>query len=305
MTRQLGLEGDPVQLREDVMAMSRIVACTLVLIFGVSFLFAQSQPETLNVTFTTVDVPGAGVTGVYGINSAGDMVGYYGTSSDDPNKHGFLYSGGSFTYLDYPGAYSTFAFGINDSALIVGSSETDGGLAAVGFTYNGNSYTTIQDGSNSSTVTYAISNTGAIAGGSGTIYTTKGIEVRGSKFKNLSVPGTYVYIFASGINKFGTLVGWADEDGFICRGLTCRIVDVPGATQTANRGISDQGIVVGWYFSSSCTCAFALKNGRYFSFSYPGAAATFADAINSSGQVVGQYTIDYQTFHGFVTDPLF
>src|SRR6266568_3120308 len=150
------------------MTFLRSFAFALSLLFCASLIHAQSDlanVKNINVTFTTIDVPGAGVTGVYGINSAGEMVGYYGSDSNDPNKHGFLLSGGNFTYLDYPGAYSTFAFGLNDSGLIVGASEFQGGLAVMGFTYDGSIYTPIQDGSNSSTVTYALSNAGAIAGG--------------------------------------------------------------------------------------------------------------------------------------------
>jgi len=279
-------------------------AVALALLLCVPPIHAQSNVKTINVTFTTIDVPGAGVTGVYGINSAGDMVGYYGASSNDLNKHGFLLSGGTFTYLDYPGADATFAYAINDAGLIIGSAEFNGGLQIEGFSYDGSTFTPIRDGRLSTTITYAISSIGDIVGGAGGPYTTKGIELHSGKFKTLNVPGTYSYVFASGINKRGTIVGWADQDGFVCRGGTCQILDYPGANQTANRGVNDQGIVVGWYFLSGIGYAFALRNGKYLSFAYPGAAATAATAINSFGQVVGQYTFDYQTFHGFLTSPI-
>jgi probable HAF family extracellular repeat protein len=42
----------------------------------------------------------------------------------------------------------------------------------------------------------------------------------------------------------------------------------------------------------------------YISLRYPGAVETFAYSINAAGQVVGGYTSDYQTFHGFVTSPI-
>ena len=287
------------------MTLLRGSAFVLCLLFSASLLRAQSNVKTINVTFTTIDVPGAGVTGVYGINSAGDMVGYYGTDSNDPNKHGFLLSSGNFTYLDYPSAYATFAYGINDSGLIVGSAEFNGGLTAVGFSYDGSVYTPISDGGNTTTITYAINNAGEIVGGAGTAYTTKGIATRGNKFKNLNVPGTYSYVFASGVNKAGTIVGWADENGFLCKNNVCQTLNFPGATETANDGVNDAGVVVGWYgIPGQCLCAFAMRNGKYLSFSYPGAAFTGAAAINNLGQIVGQYTFDYQTFHGFVTNPI-
>src|SRR6266568_8925698 len=149
------------------MTFLRSFAFALSLLFCASLIHAQSDlanVKNINVTFTTIDVPGAGVTGVYGINSAGEMVGYYCSDSNDPNKHGFLLSGGNFTYLDYPSAYATFAYGINDSGIIVGSAEFQGGLTAVGFSYDGSAYTSISDGGNSTTITYSINNAGEIVG---------------------------------------------------------------------------------------------------------------------------------------------
>jgi probable HAF family extracellular repeat protein len=50
-------------------------------------------------TYTTLDDPSAGgITSASGINSAGQIVGYY----DDTGigTHAFLYSGGTYTMLD-------------------------------------------------------------------------------------------------------------------------------------------------------------------------------------------------------------
>ena len=53
-------------------------------------------------TFTTIDVPGSPF-GTYalGINPRGDIVGYYGDSSN--NYHGFLLHDGTFTTVYPPG----------------------------------------------------------------------------------------------------------------------------------------------------------------------------------------------------------
>jgi len=64
---------------------------------------AQTPTDiTSQLTFTTIDVPGAGYTGALGINKAGDVVGDYGQDTNT-DANGFLYSGGTFTYFDYPG----------------------------------------------------------------------------------------------------------------------------------------------------------------------------------------------------------
>jgi probable HAF family extracellular repeat protein len=288
------------------MSLLRSLACiAIVMCACLPALNAQSSIKTAKLTFTTIDVPGAAVTGVYGINNLGAMVGYYGSADNDPHKHGFLFENGSFTYLDYPGSYATFAYGINDSGLIVGGTEFSGGTQVRGFSFDGLSYKSIGVKGMSSTITYGLNNLGDLSGGDGTIYTTKGFQLVQGRVQGLAVPGNHVYVFGSGINSHGVVVGWADSDGFLCRRGVCQIIDVPGANQTALRGVNDDGLIVGWYSVPSCLgCGFLLQNGRFFSFSYPGAVATYAGGVNSLGEIVGQYTFDFTTYHGFVTSSI-
>src|SRR5262249_61607269 len=70
-------------------------------------------------TFTTIDFPGATATFVAGINTQGDMVGYYYDSAG--GEHGFLLTNGTFSTIDVPGSKITMLSGINDSGQIVGS----------------------------------------------------------------------------------------------------------------------------------------------------------------------------------------
>ena len=68
-------------------------------------------------------------------------------------------------------------------------------------------------------------------------------------------------------------------------------------------GINDAGVIVGSYEACS-PCGFhgfVMMHGRYFSLDYPGAMETFGMGINNAGQIVGSYTLDEQTFDGFVT----
>src|ERR1700676_3084027 len=65
--------------------------------------------------YTTLDYPAASNTVATGINSAGQVVGYY------TGNHGFLYSNGSYTPVNYPlTASTTQPRAINDSGQIVG-----------------------------------------------------------------------------------------------------------------------------------------------------------------------------------------
>jgi probable HAF family extracellular repeat protein len=45
-------------------------------------------------------------------------------------------------------------------------------------------------------------------------------------------------------------------------------------------------------------------NGKYTRITYPGAIYSFAFDINNAGQIVGSYSFDQQTYHGFVTSPI-
>jgi len=69
----------------------------------------------LAFTFTTIDVPGAGLTRAFGINDAGQIVGYFCNAS----CRGFLKDGATFTTID-AGASITQAYGINNAGQIVG-----------------------------------------------------------------------------------------------------------------------------------------------------------------------------------------
>lgn len=277
-------------------------------VFVVSFAsLAQGQlaPKPVDVIFTTIDVPGASYTILWGVNNNGSMLGSYGQDTAQ-DAHGFTLTSGTLTSFDYPGQDFTVPTGINDSNLIVGYA---GQNSAVGFLYDGTSFTTIKAPNRSATYTNGINNAGYIVGGAGTPGDTIGFELRNGRFKTLPVPGSYVYVYGSGINSFGTVAGWTDgvtTDSFLCPSVSkCRIIRYPGAVRTRVFGINDAGIVVGWYgVSGGCGCAFAAKNGKFLSFSYPGAAFTGATGINNAGQIVGSYTFDYVGWHGFVTNPI-
>jgi probable HAF family extracellular repeat protein len=77
-----------------------------------------------NGTVTTIDIPGASNTTVYGINNRGAVVGAY--SGADGKEHGFLLERGQVTVIDPPespedpAAINTAATDINDRGQIVG-----------------------------------------------------------------------------------------------------------------------------------------------------------------------------------------
>ncbi|MBZ5596892.1 MAG: hypothetical protein LAN83_01105 [Acidobacteriia bacterium] len=196
---------------------------------------------------------------------------------------------------------STLATGINDAGLIVGFS---GDLYDRGFVYDGTTFTPVRPGNRTRTFLYGINNAGEIVGGAGNPYFTDPFAARGDHFKALSFPGQHVYAYATGINNFGTVVGWDDYHGYVYSHGQVKQIDFPGPQQTLAWGINDGGVIVGYYAEGGSDFGFALLNGNFASFGYPGVRATAAYGISPSGQLVGAYTDDFITYHGFVTSPI-
>ena len=64
----------------------------------------------------------------------------------------------------------------------------------------------------------------------------------------------------------------------------------PGSSQTYVTGVSNTGVIVGYYIDSQANDqGFALSNGEYTDINYPGASSTIPSGINSSGAIVGYY----------------
>ncbi len=101
------------------------------------FLYQQGK-------FTNIDFPGnGGETVAYGINSTGEIVGYYFLNSF---IHGFLRNAsGTYSTIDYPAAEYTYPGGINDAGSIAGT-FIDDNVDIHGFTYIGGVFTQVDVG---------------------------------------------------------------------------------------------------------------------------------------------------------------
>lgn len=274
----------------------------LLAITSAATLFGQTI-KAASVIYTTIDVPGAVVTGVEGINSNGDVVGYYSMSSNGPS-HGFILRNGTLTSFDYPGSTSTIATGINDSGMIVGYAD----YGAFGFLYDGITFTKISFPHSELTTIRGINNLGDIVGGVNTDF-GHGFELQKGRVRSITPPGTYVGAYASSVNNFGVIVGTVvdglDARGFVYKHGSFKRVGFPGAEQTTYAlGINDSGTAVGDYQLGAFFYGFALVGGSYTALTVPGASSTFAVSINAGGQVVGSYELSDQTQHGFESSPI-
>lgn len=289
----------------------QVFCLALPILMFVPVLRAQSEStvKQVKLTFTSIDYPGEAITNIHGINTAGDMVGNYAAATNAPS-HGFLYSGGTFTTIDYPGGDDTLAIGINDSGLISGNALINQSTGAAGFTFDGTKFTSIQLRGQSATLVYGINNAGIVVGADGSLAATEGFELAGKHFHQILPPGNYCSVYANAINNLGEVVGSVcgaagEDSGFVLKNGQYQFIGVTGANDsTIPSGVNDKGIVVGYYGKGVNFIGFAFINGKYLTFSYPGALYTFALGINSNGQIVGSYSIDLQTYHGFVSSPI-
>jgi probable HAF family extracellular repeat protein len=267
-------------------------------------------------TYTAIHDPSANSgTYPYGINDAGQIVGYYDVVTLEPHVpvdhwHGFLYAGGTYTTLDYPAAVYTYAYGINASGQILGT-YTNGPYH--GFVYSGGTYTRTFDDPSATSITFAqgINASGDIVGyyqNSSTGY--HGFLYSGGSYTTLDdSSGAAGSTLAHGINASGQIVGeYVDSGGtshgFLYSGGTYTTLTNPFAINgdpnhtngTVALGINDAGQIVGYYYGSPAQPGaspprhgFIYSGGIYTTIDDPSAnfLGTSVTGINNLGQIVG------------------
>jgi probable HAF family extracellular repeat protein len=244
--------------------------------------------------FTTIDVPGARDTKLWGINSNGDVVGYYTEGVGLP-FHGFLQiSDGSVQTIDVPFAEATYtaARAINDNGDIVGRYGLADGNERGWLLHNG-LFTVIAVPGATSTTALGINNLGAIVGAYNVGPIPHGYVLTGGCFTTIDIPDA-ILTNVRGINDVGDIVGRYDTADHILHGyvLTAdghfQALDFPTATmETVAGAINAKGEIVGRTVTASGTHGFLFKHGRFRQIDFPGATTTEAAGI--ADDIVGSY----------------
>lgn len=74
----------------------------------------------------------------------------------------------------------------------------------------------------------------------------------------------------------------------------------PGSVGVGAAGINGKGEACGWMTNKAGTImSWFYSHGQYFEFSYPGATATYARAVNWEEQIVGEFIDGSGAVHGF------
>ena len=225
------------------------------------------------VGFTLIDgvlaiygVPDSLTFGFYGLNNAGQAVGFYQDAKEI--SHGVVVQGGELTQFDFPGAAETEIFGVSESGLLIGDIfDVDGVIHGfVGseqFDVPG-AVTTYADDMNA-----AGNLVGSYVDADGVYHGY--IRHADGSFATFDFPGilsNLEYLFVNPINDSDVIVFRAKE------------------------------------FDSLERTYIRLPNGALKELKFPGSVTTVGRDITRKGQVVGYYdTLDGRG-HGFIATPL-
>ncbi len=234
---------------------------------GLALLTGGSALAGPTYTLFTDPPGGSGNTLRYGINNAGDYVGW---SAYSGTYFGFRDGTSGFSYVGPQSPLLTRATGINNSNSIVGFYETPSLTGGVyqGYLDKSGVFSSVNFPGATSTIVYGINDSNEVVG---------------------------YYADASGITH-----GFTEING------TYTSIDAPGAVATYVMGVNNDGELVGTYFDGTDTHAFLIDGGTFTTIDYPGAGATVAASINNSGVIVGWYTTcpdcTPETGIGFIRD---
>jgi len=241
----------------------------------------------------------------FAINNNGQETGsgYAGISSQ--NITGFISNGSTSSIVNDPSAFyaptyslgPTYSLSINDSGVVVGYYQSNG--ISQGFMYDGSTYTSIAapiyDGHFSSTdVATGINDSGEIVG-----------------------------YFANPTGIYGFLYNPANVNPQLPFSGDIVLNDPNATSGTWATGISNTGEVSGYYVDATGTHGFIYNGSTYTTIDDPNAVTrtvniinpniggttvtvtggTMVTDINSSGQIIGQYTDSTGITQSFIASP--
>jgi probable HAF family extracellular repeat protein len=275
--------------------------CSVALCLFASLALAQG-------TYTQIDPPDSIYTVALGIDSAGDIVGYYQSPT---TLNGFLLSGGVYTILYEPDSDGiTAPTAINNVGQIVGYYGSKTGTHGFLYDVQSATYTTIDLLASADTYWTGIDDGGTVVGYMSTSgHPSVGLEYAGGVFKKV-LPAGSSSAFLSGINNSGVAVGSATTESGTARNFLLiqgksRQVKIPTPTLAYPGGINDQKAIAGTYLPSpGIYYGFVYQNNTVTTLQFPGANNyTAANGINNAGEVVGYFNDATGATHGFTWTP--
>ncbi|MBI3369002.1 MAG: PEP-CTERM sorting domain-containing protein [Burkholderiales bacterium] len=281
-----------------------------ILLFGIA-----AQAATYSIT--VMDAPGATASQGFDINNAGVFVGSASTGVDG---FGYLISGGVTTTLTGPsGALGASALGISDGGVVVGSFYTthvpdpgggpDGQGPQTGYIFAGGSYTALAYPGATDTLLRGISPDGRYVTGYALVPGGTSAFVYDRMTSSFTtVVDSSLLAIAQGVTTAGLVVGSHITTGPVMRYAftydtgTALLTDfqIAGALDTRYRGISEAGVIDGWFRDAAGVHGFIGSAALYDAFDVPGALNTYLEGINDAGWLAGIYDDAAGVSHAFL-----
>ena len=231
--------------------------------------------------FSTYDVPGSLKTVFYGLNNAGQAVGFYRDS--DEIDHGVIVQDGELTQFDFPGAAQTEIYGISETGIFAGNIIDAAGVIH-GFMGD------MQIDVPGAIRTYAdhVNAAGILVGS----YT----DADGINHGYMRLPdGSFINVDAHGDTHHpdGNFIDVDAHD------------TLPPLEFLFVNAISDTGLIV---FRAKAVddiqrSYILMQNGELMELRFPGSVVTVARDIDMEGRVAGYYDTPDGRRHGFVAKP--
>ncbi len=205
----------------------------------------------INGVLSTYDIPDSLTFGFYGLNNAGQAVGFYQDVHEV--SHGVIVQAGELTQFDFPGAAETEIFGVSESGLLIGDIfDADGAIHG----FVGSEQFDVPG----AVITYAddMNAAGILVGSyvdADGVYHGYIRHADGS-FTTFDYPGALSnleYLFVNAINDAGIIVFRAKAFDSLERTYirfpngTLKELKFPGSVTTVGRDIDTEGRIAGYY----------------------------------------------------------
>lgn len=296
--------------------------------------FALSSTCMADFAYSPIDVPGAVATVARGINTSGEIVGFYqktACSNYDMNVPncptlGFKYVNNTYTTVMVPNSTATAVNGLNDLGDMVGFyTKADGSRHGFIWTHTNVVKTIDNTTSTYSTIPMGINKAGVVVGGLWSIGVTGTFSEGGwywvnGKFTALNPGGSgngTCCQSVNGISNNNLVEGqvfyrdfwqaWfksgSDVDAWTYQGS-----DTFGTAVDSAADVIGYGSVSGGWYAPAIEGGEGSGDGEgilnFTAVSYPGAQSTQPFGMNDNSFLVGSYFDGSGNRHGFMAEPL-
>lgn len=310
--------------------------CSLFLLIFCA-VFAGSAFAQTRASFVAINFPGAHATGARGVNSHGEIVGWFQLRTDcvpeesgipfcngafgsmQLASHGFIFLNGRFTRFDFPGASATAILGVNDLGDFVGTyfkaNQIHGFLRLhTGVLRTLDIAPPGMGTQGTATAPMGINKFGTVVGSQWSVFGEGpfgGFRWFNGHFTKVNFPGTTEDGVFGNSNTGLLIMQVFDHDSWttgLIHGSDDDLLASPVMSDAHATGVNSGGDIVLFQNGSGFFAPHLEANEgttdteikpNYLPFKFPGSVETRPNAISDNRSIVGSYS-DGKTWHGFM-----